>query len=460
MFPGFAGAEGVDGGRVNKEAIEFFEAKFFGMQLLQFAGDGDADFDDAGGAIGEDDIHALAELTFVNGTGGGEANGHKTDLGKVKGVEFASKLEVVNVGGADDFERGVGAAADGKRGGLEEADAGIEDSLREIAHVGGGIDPGERGLIEKEIATPAGEGDHGEIGADFFLFVEHAGELANGHAVAHRNGVPAGESFLAMENGAFDGEAVDGIGAVENEEFFAGFLGGDHAVAHGGDVGVKAAANVLDIEDEGIEILELLGRGSAAFAVEAVNREAGFFIGGVGNFFVEQAADAVFWTKESDELNALGLVEQVDGWVALAIGAGVVADEADFEALESLEVFFFEEVDAVEDFGGARNFLARRGGRGQGSGDVGEIEIADGFGRERAEFAAKGDDGAGFVGMIAVGEKNDEGFGKRINPDGGASPAGVPVRADCEMAAAGPGVGRVEIPPEGAADGRFWGRLE
>ena len=42
--------------------------------------------------------------------------------------------------------------------------------------------------------------------------------------------------------------------------------------------------------------------------------------------FIHQAANAVLGTEKRDELNAVGGVEEIDGGISLAIGAGVIRD--------------------------------------------------------------------------------------------------------------------------------------
>ena len=99
-------------------------------------------------------------------------------------------------------------------------------------------------------------------------------QFADRHAVAHGHVMPCGEARVAIAHGTFDEHAADRIRAVEHEEFQFRIGRGGEAFADRGDVGVEAAADVLDVEDERVEPGELFGRRRAAFAVEA-DRPAG-----------------------------------------------------------------------------------------------------------------------------------------------------------------------------------------
>src|SRR5947199_44732 len=74
-----------------------------------------------------------------------------------------------------------------------------------------------------------------------------------------------------------------------------------HGEAHRGHVGVEARADVLDVEDEGVEAGELLRLRLARLAVEAVDRQAADRIARVADLLVRHAADAVLGAEERDE---------------------------------------------------------------------------------------------------------------------------------------------------------------
>jgi hypothetical protein len=164
----------------------------------------------------------------------------------------------------------------------------------------------------------------------------------------------ADETRNARHHRTLHAHAADGIHAVENDEFFLRKGGGLEGDAERGGVGVEAGADVLDIENKGVEVAELLrlgrvgpengggvvgvglaGRAFRGVAVEAVNREFGFFVDGVADFFVGRPADAVLGAEEGDEFEVFRGVEQIDGAAAVAVAAAVVGDETDAQAAKA-----------------------------------------------------------------------------------------------------------------------------
>ncbi len=361
------------------------------------------------------------------------------------------------------LEGGVGTAADGVvAGGFEHADGGIEEGGVEGAHVGGGIDPGEVGGIEPIAALPAAHGDDFEGAGEAKFGLEHAGEFAGGHAVAEGEGVGADEGFAAFgEDGAFDADAVDGVGAVEDEERHFAFGGFLHDVAHGADVGIEAGADVLDVEDDDVDGVEHGGGGAAiGVLVEAPDFDLGGGVLGVLDAFaVLLAEDAVFGGEDGGEVDAGG-DHDVDVAFAVAGEAGVVGDEADAFALEAGELFADEDIEAGIDGAVAVNGAADAVhgvvvAVEDGGGDV----DAEGGGGDGGDFGAEGGDGEAAFGVDAVGEEDDVGAGGGIDPEGGAGEAGVADGAQGKEFAAIGGEGGVHVEAEAAEDGLIGGGL-
>ena len=246
--------------------------------------------------------------------------------------------------------------------------------------------------------------------------------------------------------------AADGIHAVENDEFFLRKRGGFEGDAERGGISVEAGADVLDIENKGVEVAELLrlgrvgpengggvvgvglaGRAFRGVAVETVNGELSFFVDGVADFFVGRPADAVLGAEEGDEFHVFRGVEQIDGAAAVAIAAAVIGDETDAQAAKAGEVLAHQHVDPVEH--GAR-------------------VATDGLGGESAECAAEGTGVAFAIGVDAVGEKEHERLCGGIDPDTRAGEAGVAVGgAGGKPTATRAGERRIDVPTETAAVG-------
>lgn len=114
---------------------------------------------------------------------------------------------------------------------------------------------------------------------------------------------------FGIEHGAFDGEAVDGVGAIEDDEGDMVLCGLFHGVEERGAIRVAAAADVLDVVDEEIESFEHLRCGPARLAMQTVNGYAarafliGYVFGRIGT-----PIDPVLGSKESGELDVIGVI--------------------------------------------------------------------------------------------------------------------------------------------------------
>lgn len=107
----------------------------------------------------------------------------------------------------------------------------------------------------------------------------------------------SGESLLTIKQGSFDDDSTNRVYPVEDEKLALGQLCRLHAIAHGGDIGVKAATDILNVEYQGINVLEKPGRGFARCTIKAVDFQPGFAINTIVNFSLSSAADAVLGTK-------------------------------------------------------------------------------------------------------------------------------------------------------------------
>ena len=104
------------------------------------------------------------------------------------------------------------------------------------------------------------------------MLVEQARELADGHAVAHRNRVEADERFEAVhQHRPFDFGSADRIGPIADDDLDVVACRRGQAVRHRIDVGIDAGADVLQVDDEHVHVLQHLGRGLARFAVKRID---------------------------------------------------------------------------------------------------------------------------------------------------------------------------------------------
>ena len=133
-------------------------------------------------------------------------------------------------------------------------------------------------------APPALHANHREVHVEPPLFAEQQGQLAQGQPVADRQRVQAHERREGgVEDVAFDRDAAQGIGPVEDHHASALAGAGLEHVQHGVHERVVARAHVLHVEDDRVEAREHLGGGDPGAAVEAVAREAGARVAAVAH---------------------------------------------------------------------------------------------------------------------------------------------------------------------------------
>ncbi len=97
--------------------------------------------------------------------------------------------------------------------------------------------------------------------------------MADGYLVEAYEGLEA-----RLQDVPLDRKAVDGVGPVKHND--GDLLLGRrlHAISQGGGVGVEPGADVLDVEDEGLDAIEHLDRGLHHFTIKAVDGYARDFV--------------------------------------------------------------------------------------------------------------------------------------------------------------------------------------
>src|SRR5688572_30213172 len=102
-----------------------------------------------------------------------------------------------------------------------------------------------------------------------------------------------GKAACPVMNRTFDRNTVDGVHPIEHKEFQSGLARGFQTVSHRRDIGVKTASNFLNVENESVQILQLLRRGSPTNAIKAVNPQTRFCIDAIVKLLIELTTDAV-----------------------------------------------------------------------------------------------------------------------------------------------------------------------
>ena len=184
----------------------------------------------------------------------------------------------------------------------------------------------------------------------------HAGQFAHGETVhvGDAEGADVAEE-IGVHGRAVGLEAAQRIGAIEDNDFDAVFKAGGHGALHGADKRVAACADVLQIDDECVEVLELgLGRLASLAVVERADGEAGAFVAVVVEVFPSGkfAVDAVFDGEKGDEFDAGSAAEDVGGGNAAAIDTRRMREEAEAFAFHGGETVGLQDVDAEEERAG------------------------------------------------------------------------------------------------------------
>jgi hypothetical protein len=100
------------------------------------------------------------------------------------------------------------------------------------------------------------------------------GEFAHRQAVAHRQRPGADEAFPARAQQQSFERAASRVWAVEYPHLLAVLGRGFEQVAQGGDEGVDAAAEVLQVDQQDVETVHHRRRRTTYFAVQAEYRDA------------------------------------------------------------------------------------------------------------------------------------------------------------------------------------------
>jgi hypothetical protein len=138
---------------------------------------------------------------------------------------------------------------------------------------------------------------------------------------------------------AFDDIAADWIWTVQDDERDSLLRRRQHRQRHRRDVRPRAAADLLQVVDEHVDVLQHLRRGGAVFGeIEGVDRDAGLRVGLVAHLLpgLDVAADAVLGGEQGDQLQVGVLSDQVDIRCARTVDAGVIGDEADAPAAKPI----------------------------------------------------------------------------------------------------------------------------
>jgi len=147
-----------------------------------------------------------------------------------------------------------------------------------------------------------------------------------------------------------DVDAVDRIGSIENDEANAVVGSCDHGIAHGRYVGIEARTDVLDIEHDGVNILQHFGSRPANLAVKTDHLNSGTRVQAIAyDLDVELAGKAVLGAEEPHDLNIFCVVQQANATSPIARDAGVVCEQPDSRTGQLPEFVALQNVDSRQD---------------------------------------------------------------------------------------------------------------
>ena len=394
----------------------------------------------------ERDVDSLAHLALMLAGRGSKADRYKSHAGDFSPVQMRRQFTTVDPGSAHQLKGGVGSPADGNVRALDQRHTRIELGLDQTAQIGRWIHPLEPSRVIPVAANPACHGHDCQPGIEVALGIEHLRQLSDGHAMTHRKRKIVHEAFPpSIGDRPLHEGSRDRIRPVEHNDFDAGLGRGLEKIAQGGLVGVKASACVLNVDHDRVERLQHLERrmagrlGGAIDAIDGHARRGILRVADIGR--IEGARDSVLGTEDGRERNAGNLRQHINGASPRGIHSGLIGQHADLflfgDPANDIEVMGLENVDSGLDRSVAcaqppgrsfhfvvagyalpaqRFLLAHRQGkrrryRGCNLGSH----------RHRASFAS---------GMHGVGQNDDEGAGRRINPQGSSGEAGVAERSD------------------------------
>ena len=223
----------------------------------------------------------------------------------------------------------VGTAPERQRSTLEVAHRGIEIHGLHRAQIGRRR---HRQLVPRGVGvSQAGHHIERHLAAagQPALAVDHAGELAQGHAMHHRQRqAPYPRRVARVEERPVDIHAV-GVGAVKHHKTDAPARGLAHQLPHGDIICIVAHAHILYVAHHHIHRVHRRGRHPlAAAVVERHHRQAGGGIGAGGHSLagVGRAAEPVLRREEHPHIDTVG-DERVERMTAVGQHAGMVGKQ-------------------------------------------------------------------------------------------------------------------------------------
>ena len=263
-----------------------------------------------------------------------EPRRQERDPGQVESGQRLGQCERLEPGRAEHLEWPSGPARFGQVGSLQERHAGIDPRGLDRRDVGGRRDPRQARLRVRGVAPPAAHRRHDEIEIQTALGGEKPRELARSHAMPDRDRVQTHErEECRILRRAFDLSA-ERVRPVADDEPLPELGACLHREQHRPVVRVVPAADVRDVEHEGVEVGEVAACRRQALPRRAVERDDGKTALAMDRrghpFHVHGGAvDAMLWSEETSEPGFTKPGERLPRRHPASGDRGVVRDQAD-----------------------------------------------------------------------------------------------------------------------------------
>ena len=184
--------------------------------------------------------------------------------------------------------------------------------------------------------------------------VEIARQLADGHAVARRQGIEPHEGGEArIGHVALELLASERVRPVQHVDWQRDARGRAHRQRHGPDEGVVAGAHILEIHHEGVEPLERPRLGVEAPPVQAHDGQPGepVALGADPGVVLRRSREAVLRREEAENLHAAERADNTRRMTQVASDGGLVAEKPDAASAKKRREPGNQNVEARQDGG-------------------------------------------------------------------------------------------------------------
>jgi len=227
------------------------------------------------------------------------------------------------------LKRTVSSTTHGQVRPLEQTGARVMRGALDGRHVGRCRNPWQAGLRGPLRTPPATCGDHSQPRSNRELLIEHQSELTRRHSMAHgdrKEPHKGGErriQYIALHQ-----LTADRIRSIRDHEQQTGHRGRFHRPGHGRHIRVVTRSDILDIEHQGVEILQNSRIGCKALTIQRVDRKPGGQVVSIRDRFARPRAapQSMFRRQQRDDFDP-GLEQQGRGRPAVPGHSSMIGNQ-------------------------------------------------------------------------------------------------------------------------------------